>query len=84
MLDEAPKPIGIAMIKAMQGDNYDQMAPVLVPEIMKLDFSDPDLTAAQDILSRLGFSGRSGFSTCSPFHDFLAEPDRQHLTGQSA
>ena len=51
MLEEAPKPISISMLKAMQGDNYDQIAPVLVPEILKLDFSDPELTAAQGILA---------------------------------
>jgi len=50
LLEEAPKPITISMLKAMQGDNFDQIAPVLVPEILKLSFSDPELTAAQEIL----------------------------------
>jgi penicillin G amidase len=50
MLEEAPKPINISMLKTMQGDNYDLIAPVLVPEILKLDFSDPELAAAQEIL----------------------------------
>ncbi len=50
MLEEAPKPINIATLKAMQGDNFDLIAPVLVPEILKLNFSDPELRAAQAIL----------------------------------
>jgi len=50
MLEQAPKPISISMLKAMQGDNYDQIAPVLIPEILKLNFSDPELEAAQGIL----------------------------------
>ena len=50
MLEEAPKPINISLLKAMQGDNFDQIAPVLVPEILKLSFSDPELIAAQEIL----------------------------------
>ena len=50
MLEAAPKPINIGTLKEMQADNYDQMAAVLVPEILKLDFSDPELRAAQQIL----------------------------------
>ena len=50
MLEAAPKPINIAILKAMQGDNYDQIAAVLVPEILDLYFSDPELAAAQALL----------------------------------
>jgi penicillin amidase len=50
LLEQAPKPITITMLKTMQGDNYDQIAAVLVPEILKLNFPDSELTAAQQIL----------------------------------
>ena len=50
MLEAAPKPINITTLKAMQGDNYDQIAAALVPEILKLNFTDPELRSAQQIL----------------------------------
>lgn len=58
LLEAAPKPINITTLKAMQGDNYDQIAAVLVPEILKLNFSDPELAAAQEIL--LGWNYQAG------------------------
>jgi len=70
MLEEAPKPISISMLKAMQGDNYDQIAPVLVPEILKLNFSDPDLEAAQRILVGWNYQADMDSAPASLFMTF--------------
>ncbi len=50
MIEAAPRPITLPILKKMQGDNYDPIAAVLVPEILKLQLSDPDLQAAQALL----------------------------------
>ena len=50
MLEAAPKPITVNYIKQMQGDNYDLLAETLVPPLLEIKFSDPDLQAAQDLL----------------------------------
>jgi penicillin amidase len=51
LLETAPRPINISTLKAMQGDNFDLIAAVLVPELLKLNFSDPELASAQEILA---------------------------------
>ena len=50
MLENAPGPISISMIKRMQGDNYDEMAAILVPLLLEQPYTDPDLQAAQAVL----------------------------------
>ena len=51
MIESAPRPFSLHILKEMQADNYDQIAAVLVPEILRLRFDDPDLQAAQALLA---------------------------------
>ena len=51
MLKNAPDPITIDYVKLMQGDNRDLLAEYLVPILIDIQFSDPDLSAAQGLLS---------------------------------
>ncbi|MGB2963272.1 MAG: penicillin acylase family protein [Anaerolineales bacterium] len=50
MLEEAPNPIPMDYIKQMQGDNHDLVAQTLVPILLEIQFSDPALVSAQQIL----------------------------------
>ncbi len=70
LLEAAPKPINIATLKAMQGDNYDQIAAVLVPEILKLNFTDPELRSAQQILLGWDFQADMNSAPATLFMTF--------------
>ncbi len=50
MLKSAQDPISLNDLKKMQGDNYDELAAILVPLILEQPYTDPDLLAAQDLL----------------------------------
>lgn len=50
LLENSQDPISINFLKKMQGDNYDEIAAVLVPLLLEQSFTDPDLQAAQDLL----------------------------------
>lgn len=50
LLENAQEPISLSTLKKMQGDNYDPLAAIFVPLLLELDFDDPDLVAAQDLL----------------------------------
>lgn len=50
LIEKAEDPISVNDLKKMQGDNYDEMAALLVPLILEQPYTDPDLQAAQDLL----------------------------------
>jgi penicillin amidase len=50
LLESTQDPISINYLKKMQGDNYDELAAILVPLILEQTYTDPDLQAAQDLL----------------------------------
>jgi len=70
MLEAAPRPINISTLKAMQGDNYDSIAAVLVPEILKLNFSDPELVDAQAILIEWDYQANMDSAPAALFMTF--------------
>ena len=55
MLNEAPAPISLDYMKEMQGDNFDLLAEYLVPILLKLQFTDPELIKAQQLLADWDF-----------------------------
>jgi penicillin amidase len=50
LINTAPDPINLAYIKRMQGDNYEPLAEYLVPLLLDLQISDPELIAALQLL----------------------------------
>ena len=50
MLEAAPNPIPMDYVQQMQGDNQDLIAQSLVPILLEIQFSDPELESAQQIL----------------------------------
>ncbi len=50
LLENAQNPISMNFLKKMQGDNYEEMAAILVPLILEQSYTDPDLQAAQNLL----------------------------------
>lgn len=51
LLEAAPVPITQDFIKEMQGDNYDLVAEAILPILLEIHFSDPELIQAQDLLA---------------------------------
>ena len=70
LLEAAPKPINLTTIKKMQGDNYDLLAEVLVPEILNLQFLDPDLQNAQDLLRTWNYQADMNSAPAALFMTF--------------
>ncbi len=50
LLEAAPGPVNVDYIKKMQGDNYDLIAETLVPHLLDLELSDPELQNVQLLL----------------------------------
>lgn len=51
LIESGPDPIKMAYIKGIQRDNFDPLAEVLIPYLLNLYFSDPELAAAQQLLA---------------------------------
>ena len=50
LLESVQDPISLNDLKKMQGDNYDDLAALLIPYLLDKPSSDPELRAAQDLL----------------------------------
>jgi penicillin amidase len=50
LIENTTELISVNDLKKMQGDNYDEMAAILVPLLLEQPYTDPDLKAAQDLL----------------------------------
>ncbi len=51
LIESGPDPIRMAYIKGIQRDNFDPLAEDLIPYLLNLYFSDPELAAAQQLLA---------------------------------
>jgi penicillin amidase len=51
LLNAAPYPITMDYIQEMQGDNFEKLAENIIPALIEIEFTDPDLIAAQKMLS---------------------------------
>ena len=50
LIENSQDPISVNDLKKMQGDNYDEMAAILVPLLLDQTYTDSDLQTAQDLL----------------------------------
>ena len=70
LLESAQNPISVNYLKKMQGDNYDEMAALLVPLILAQNYTDPDLQAAQDLLAGWDYQAHQESSPAALFMVF--------------
>lgn len=79
MLESAQDLISLNDLKRMQGDNYDEMAAILVPLILEQSYTDTDLLAAQDLLRGWNYQADMDSAPAALFMVFW-----QHLTENTA
>jgi penicillin amidase len=79
MLESAQDSISVTDLKAMQGDNYDEMAAVLVPLLLEQPYTDPDLQEAQNLLRGWDYQADMDSAPAALYMVFW-----QHLTENTA